>query len=120
MYPPIPILRKKTSEAFLVDNIEIEKGTPLAVSILAIQRDAEKYIEPDVFNPDRLEGNIDLDIERQHLILQSKIALALILWNFDYEIDEKTKYPLKIDAPNGILIPTEKIWVKFSPLITSL
>ncbi|XP_065156216.1 probable cytochrome P450 6a21 [Atheta coriaria] len=120
MYPPIPILRKKTSEAFLVDNIEIEKGTPLAVSILAIQRDAEKYIEPDVFNPDRLEGNIDLDIERQHLILQSKIALALILWNFDYEIDDKTKYPLKIDAPNGILIPTEKIWVKFSPLITSL
>lgn len=55
MHPPVPALNRQCSKDYNIPGTDviIEKGTPVLISTLGLQYDADLFPDPDLFNPDR-------------------------------------------------------------------
>lgn len=58
-YPIVPVLNRKSSRnhKFAGTNMKIEKGTPITIPVLGVQRDSEIYDNPMEFQPERFENS---------------------------------------------------------------
>lgn len=109
LYPPAGFtVRRCVKDATLpVGNIRIEKGTHIFLPLYEIQRDSKYFPDPEVFNPERFDGNITnnaympfskgnrLCIGARFARLQVKTGLAYILRHYTPEttvLGPKIKY----------------------------
>ncbi|KAL3648721.1 hypothetical protein CASFOL_005124 [Castilleja foliolosa] len=103
LYPPAPLTLRETRQPCIVNGYEIEAKTMVFVNIWAINRDPDYWENPTEFLPERFL-NSDIDFIGQDFgfipfgsgrrqcpalalgIAQVEIALANILYSFDWEL----------------------------------
>ncbi|GJQ73208.1 Cyp6a9 [Trypoxylus dichotomus] len=128
MYPIAAILGRVCTEDYRIPStdIVIEKGTSVIFSPWALHRDPEHFPDPEKFDPDRFsaenKGNIvpgtyfpfgdgpRTCIGLRFAMMQMKIALAVLLVDYEFTLNLKTKLPLEIDF-GFILTPKGGIWL---------
>nr|XP_022918003.1 probable cytochrome P450 6a13 [Onthophagus taurus] len=132
-YPPVHVLpRRCTENCVLPNGALIEKGTKVFVSVLGMQRDEEYFPNPEKFDPDRFsEKNKHKIIPYTYLpfgegpriciglrfgVMQTKLAMCLLLKNFKLFPHSSVKYPLQFDSnsvvlsgKDPIILTTEKV-----------
>uniref|UniRef100_A0A336MAD0 CSON014287 protein n=1 Tax=Culicoides sonorensis TaxID=179676 RepID=A0A336MAD0_CULSO len=133
-YPPVPHLIREVTQDYPVEhyNCVLKKGTLLHVPVYAIQHDPEYYPNPEEFNPDRF--NSDETLKRDPItfipfgegpricpgvrfgMIQSKLALALLLKNFQFKLSPKMKLPLTY-VPGSVILTTEGgLWLNLTSI----
>ncbi|KAH8383087.1 hypothetical protein KR009_006667 [Drosophila setifemur] len=102
-YPALPLLNRVCTQDYPVPDSKmvIQKGTPIIISLIGMQRDAEYFPDPIAYRPERfLDENKDYNPLAfmpfgegpRHCIgarmgkLNVKLALAKVLSNFNLEI----------------------------------
>jgi cytochrome P450 len=56
--PPVPLLPRLATGPGTIGGVEVPAGTLLVAGLAAANRDPDVYVEPDVFDPDREEGEL--------------------------------------------------------------
>ncbi|KAK4878619.1 hypothetical protein RN001_011125 [Aquatica leii] len=128
-YPPIAVLNRICTKDYKIPKTKLvlKKGTPVAISVLGIQNDPEYFPEPEKFDPERFAAENKEKLnqfcympfgEGPHMciglrfgFLQMKVALSILLKNYRFSLNEKTKLPLKMNAKSFILSPERSIWL---------
>ncbi|KAH0813543.1 hypothetical protein GEV33_009247 [Tenebrio molitor] len=114
-YPPVPFLNRVCTKDYHVPGTDfiIEKGTKVMIQVLGIQRDPEHYPDPEKFDPERFsEENKKtrhpytflpfgegprICIGLRFGMMQTKVALTILLKNYKFSLGSKTALPLKFD-----------------------
>ncbi|NP_001352492.1 cytochrome P450 6a14-like [Aethina tumida] len=128
-YPPLPMVTRVCVKDYKIPNedIVIEKGTKVVVPIYGIHHDTEYYDEPEKFDPERFspenkakrnpyshipfgEGN-RICIGLRFGVMQSKVGLAVLLKNYKFKLNHKTKFPIVFEPTSFILSAEGDIWV---------
>ncbi|KAK4878673.1 hypothetical protein RN001_011179 [Aquatica leii] len=129
-YPPVALMTRVCTEDYLVDsnrNVVIKKGTKVAVPIYAIHHDEEYYPQHNKFDPERFS---DEGITKRPTfaympfgagprtcagirigLLQIKVALVILLNNFQFEVNAKTQEPLEFQNENFALKVKGGVWL---------
>ncbi|CAD5121143.1 DgyrCDS9678 [Dimorphilus gyrociliatus] len=128
--PPVPFVsRQVTEEKTLSNGQKINVGTPVSLSIFAIQRDEEEWPNPEIFDPDRhlKDSKNKRDpfafvafsagprncIGQNFAMNEMKIVMAVLLKNFRFhKIDgkePKMSFQLILKSLNGINLRIEKL-----------
>ncbi|KAB0791056.1 hypothetical protein PPYR_02856 [Photinus pyralis] len=128
-YPPVPILNRECTKAYKLPNSELvlEKGTPLFIPILGIQRDPVYYPDPSKFDPERFspeqkEGRHPFAwlpfgegprvcIGMRFGLMQTKVALAVMLTDYLFTLNQRTDVPLKMDSKSIITSAKGGVWL---------
>ncbi|KAJ8913637.1 hypothetical protein NQ315_007354 [Exocentrus adspersus] len=113
------------------EDLIIEKGTTVFISVMGAQKDEEYWENPQEFNPDRFnEKNKNNVVQYASMpfgegpracigerfgLMQVKVGLTCLLRKFKVTLDEKTQLPLKISA--GALVPTAKTMIASSSIL---
>ncbi|MDT7539404.1 MAG: hypothetical protein QOI82_2989, partial [Actinomycetota bacterium] len=56
--PPVPLLPRLATRPGTIGGVDVPAGTLLVAGLAAANRDPDVYAEPDVFDPDREEGEL--------------------------------------------------------------
>lgn len=133
MHPPFPSAQRKCTKTYKVPDtdIVIEEGTSLSFSTTGLQYDPKYYDEPKKFKPERYSEAQKAGkgfVEMPNLTfgegprncmgmrlgkLQSKIAIALLLRKFRFELaDEHKNTELKLSPKSFVLFPVNGINLK--------
>ena len=59
LYPPVPGIGRKAIEPCTIGDYEIPKGTSFEIMQWVVHRDPRWFDEPEVFNPDRWENDLE-------------------------------------------------------------
>ncbi|KAF2898967.1 hypothetical protein ILUMI_07203 [Ignelater luminosus] len=128
-YPPLMFLNRKCVDPYRIPgtNIVLEQETPVIIPILGIQRDPEYFPDPEKFDPDRFnEENRNKIIPFSYLpfgegpriciglrfgIMQTKVGLTVLLRNYKFSFNNKTKIPLKMDPFSFSMAVDGDIWL---------
>jgi len=135
-YPIVPILNRESTKnhTFSGTNLTIEKGTPITIPVLGIQRDPEIYDNPMEFRPERFRDSSNGSGNSKGLFympfgdgprncigarmgkLQTKIGLVSLLTKFKFEFVDKSlmRKELEYDATQFILTPKMPVMLKAS------
>ncbi|XP_057655516.1 probable cytochrome P450 6a20 [Diorhabda carinulata] len=135
-HPPAPLLPRVCNKDYKVPNTEviIREGTRVVIPVIAIQNDPDIYPDPEKFDPERFSEENKANrpsvaylpfgegprycIGSRFGLLEVKVALAVILSNFNIELDSKTKIPIQYAYTNGFVLEVDGgIWLKISKLI---
>lgn len=129
MYPPVPILTRVCENDYKIpgENVILEKGTKVLISVYGIHYDEEYYPNPTKFDPERFgEENKKRRHPYAHLpfgegpriciglrfgLMQTKVGLTYLLKNFKFTVNEKTNQPLKMYPRSFVLSPDGGIWL---------
>lgn len=133
LHSPAPTLNRYCCKDYKMPDAEviIEKGTPIAISILAIHNDSEFFPNPKVFDPDRF-----LDQNQRQIMMNFglghhfcvgkplakmfvKAALAQIVLNYDIDVnyDLTGKYLEDVAISRHVTCAYKnKIWLEFRKL----
>lgn len=129
MHPTIESLPRVTTADYAVPNSThvIKKGMLILVPVHAIHHDEEYYPDPEKFDPDRFtEEEIAkrpaytympfgegprICIGLRFAMLQIKIGLVLLLRQYRFRVNAKTKEPIKINPKSPLVVPKNKIWI---------
>ncbi|KAJ6793579.1 cytochrome P450 71A9-like [Iris pallida] len=123
VHPTVPLLvQRETIQHCRVDGYDIPAKTRLLVNTLAIGRDASIWERPEEFDPERFVGT-DIDIRGHDFelipfgagrricpgmgvgILVVELALANLLYSFDWELPEgTTKEDIDMSEAPGITV----------------
>lgn len=129
MHPAVGTLHRIISKDYALPNGGIApKGTYVIVPAVAFHNDAELFPDPLRFDPDRFS---DANKSKRHHfsylafgagprncigirfgMLQTKLGLAMLLKQFQFESCAKTQIPIKIDNVSLLLIPSGGVWLK--------
>lgn len=132
LHPPFTASNRTCTKEYKISdtNIVIEKGTMVMFSALGIQTDPKYYDEPKKFKPERYsEAAANKNFEEMPYLtfsqgprnclgmrlglLQSKIALILLLRKFKFELDDQHKNTeLKMNPKSMALAPINGINLK--------
>ncbi|RZB39764.1 p450 domain containing protein [Asbolus verrucosus] len=128
-YPPIPLLTRKCVKDYKVpgEDLVIEKGTTVAISVLGIHYDEEYYPDPEKFDPERFnEENKSSRHTYAHIpfgegprmcigmrfgLMQSKVGLTALLRKYKFTVNNKTKEPLNMKVRSLVLAVEGEIWL---------
>jgi cytochrome P450 family 6 len=133
-YPPIPAATRKCVKDYQISgtNLTIPKGTTVQLPAFSLHRDPEHYPDPDKFDPERFndenskarnpftflpfaEGPRNC-IGMRFGLMQSKIAIAKIVSNFEILPTEKTPIPMKFLPASPFLTPVGGMWLKLNKI----
>ncbi|XP_061395484.1 cytochrome P450 6d3-like, partial [Musca vetustissima] len=132
-YPDLPFLNRKCTQDFKIpgSNLTIKKDTGIIISLLGLHRDAKYFPNPMEYRPERFaEESKDYDptaympfgegprhcIAQRMEVMNSKVALAKILANFNIEPMPRKEAEFKFNtAPvlvpvNGLNVGLSKRW----------
>ncbi|KAJ3655224.1 hypothetical protein Zmor_014361 [Zophobas morio] len=128
-HPPAPFLNRKCVKEYKVpgEDLVIEKGIGVMISVLGIHYDEEYYPNPTQFNPDHFsdenknsrhnfaylpfgEGPRNCIGMRFGLLL-SKLGLACLIKNYKFSINKKTLEPLRYKKNGRVLAAEGEIWL---------
>ncbi|XP_063930041.1 probable cytochrome P450 6a17 [Zophobas morio] len=128
-YPPLPVLTRKCVKEYKIpdEDIIIEKGTIIAIPVLAIHYDEDYYPVPENFDPERFtEENRSKRHNYAHIpfgegpricigarfgLMQSKVGLTFLLKSYKFKVNRRTVEPLKIKANSFILSAEGEVWL---------
>jgi cytochrome P450 family 6 len=128
-YPAVPLLTRKCVRDYKIpgEDLIIEKGTTILISILGIHYDKEYYSDPEKFDPERFtEENKNSRHHYAHLpfgegprmcigmrfgLMQSKMGLSSLLKNYKFTVNKKTIEPLKMKVKSFIPTAEGEIWL---------
>jgi cytochrome P450 family 6 len=128
-YPPVPFITRDCVEDYKVpdQDIIIEKGTRVVVSIFGIHYDEEYYPNPETFDPERFnEENSRSRHQYAHIpfgegpriciglrfgMMQSKVGLTSLLRKYNFTLNQKTKQPLTFQCNSFILAADGEVWL---------
>ncbi|KAG6452051.1 cytochrome P450 4C1 [Manduca sexta] len=125
LYPSVPFIAREITETFKLDDLEVPKGSEVAVHIYDLHRREDLYSEPLVFRPERfLDGELKHPygfvpfsagprncIGQRFAMIEMKCVLSEICRSFTLQAREKGWRP-KLMA-DMVLRPAEPIYVKF-------
>lgn len=132
-YPSLPMLNRECTTEYRIPGTDVvlEKGTFLLIPILALQRDEKYFPEPMKFIPERFSDRSAIQpmtylpfgegpricIGLRYAKLQSKVALALMLQHYRYELTDPQYYhkELPISPGSAALTPTCGIHLTIRP-----
>ncbi|KAF5285555.1 hypothetical protein FQR65_LT13189 [Abscondita terminalis] len=134
MHPPGIALQRVCTQPFTFPppqgigtgkELKVEVGTPVMIPVYGLHYDPKYFTNPYTFNPDRfLPENKDTIVKGTFLpfgeggrschgqrfaIMQIKVLIVNLLFNFDVKVGDKTKLPLEIDP--RYLVPHAKATV---------
>jgi cytochrome P450 family 6 len=128
-YPPLPLLTRQCVLDYKIpgEDLIIEKGTSIIISILGIHYDKEYYPDPEKFDPERFtEENKKSRHHFAHIpfgegprvcigmrfgLMQSKVGIASLLKQYKFTVSKKTMEPLKF-KPRSLTPAAEgEIWL---------
>ncbi|XP_030746952.1 cytochrome P450 6a22-like [Sitophilus oryzae] len=133
-YPPAPVFLRVCTKRYPIPDTDayIEKGQSVLIPCYGLHRDDRYWHEPDIFDPERFsEKNKDKIVDGTYIpfgagprncigirfaLVQAKIALALFLMNFDFDLSPRTKLPLKMETKGIILSPIGGLWLRVNPI----
>lgn len=124
MYPVLPVLSRRCVQTYTIPGTDkiIEKGVEVFIPVMALQRDAKYYENPNEFNPDRFSdenaaGKDQINkpyypfgdgprncIGMRLGKMNTKVSLVLFLQNYSYELEDKLKNCNMEFDPNNILL----------------
>ncbi|KAI4455252.1 cytochrome p450 [Holotrichia oblita] len=129
LYPTIPLIQRQCTTDYAIRNtdIRLEKGTRVLLPTYALHRDPEYYPDPNKFDPDRFNDEAKskrhpfvylpfgegprVCIGERFGLMQVKIGLAMLLKDYKFVINPKTKLPVEFDK-NGFLLSVKgSIWL---------
>jgi cytochrome P450 family 6 len=128
-YPPVPFLTRECVKDYKIpdENIIIEKGTTVVLSVLGIHYDEEYYPDPEKFDPERFtEENKNLRHHYSHIpfgegprlcigmrfgLMQTKVGLTSLLKKYKFTVNRKTIEPLKMQVNSFVLAVEGEIWL---------
>ncbi|KAK4878094.1 hypothetical protein RN001_010600 [Aquatica leii] len=128
-YPPLPMLNRKCVSNYKVPNcnLTIEKGTNVIIPLCGLHYDPEYFPNPEKFDPERFSSenkkNIipfsympfgegpRLCIGMRFGLMQTLIGLSLLLKNFKFSLNDKTKVPLQMSSLSIVLSVVGDIWL---------
>jgi cytochrome P450 len=140
MHPPLLLTTRVASEdvevkGFNDEKIIIKKDVAIWVPIHSIQRDAEFFPNPDLFNPERFDeehGGVKAFKDRCVLVpfgdgpricsgmrfayVQVKAAMAEVVKRFEISVNNQTPENLKISPTEFMNVMTSKLWLNFKPI----
>jgi cytochrome P450 family 6 len=133
-YPIVPILNRESNRdhQFAGTSFKVEKGTPITIPVLGLQRDPKIYNNPMEFRPERFENSSTGSPNVKGLCympfgdgprncigarmgkLQTKIGLAVILLKFKFEfVDQSMMHKeLEFDPDQFILTPNSTVMIR--------
>ncbi|KAH7515065.1 hypothetical protein FEM48_Zijuj11G0156500 [Ziziphus jujuba var. spinosa] len=92
LHPPVPLLAPRESmDKCILDGYEIPAKTRVVINAFAIGRDPKSWEDPLVYNPERFTD--DQDSKNATI----EIALARLLYHFDWELPPKLLGPHDVD-----------------------
>jgi len=136
-YPPVPILSRECTKTYQIPNSDLvlEKGSSVFLPIMGIQRDPEHYPNPEKFDPERFSPE---NKAKRHAftwlpfgegpraciglrfgVMQTKVALTVLLKNYNFSLNPKTKVPLVLDPKSFILSVKGGIWLTTEKITNS-
>jgi len=104
LLPPITTIFRKTVEKDILGGYTVPAGTPVGISAGALHRLESNWSDPDSFKPERFLEDYDqykfipfsrgpyMCIGVAFSLLESKVALALILRHFRFSLPDGYKY----------------------------
>ncbi|CAL8094820.1 unnamed protein product [Orchesella dallaii] len=119
MYPPGTRLERRAAKEYQIPgtNVTLEKDTIVFVSVLAMHRNPEFYPEPEKFDPERFSPEAKAArnpytylpfgqgprncIGMRFALMEAKVAIAYLVYNFIIEKCESTPVPIKLDETIG-------------------
>ncbi|KAF2882937.1 hypothetical protein ILUMI_23242 [Ignelater luminosus] len=128
-YPPLSVLDRKCTRSYKLPNsdVVIDKGVQVFIPILGIQHDPEYYPDPERFDPERF--NPENTVKRHPYtwlpfgegpracigmrfgLMQTKVALAVLIENYKFSLNSKTPYPMVLETKSFILSPAGGVWL---------
>ncbi|KAF2898215.1 hypothetical protein ILUMI_07962 [Ignelater luminosus] len=133
-YPPAFIIPRICVEDYQVPDtdVTIEKGTRVIIPALAIHRDPEFYPDPEKFDPERFSDENKRNIKPftyvpfgegprmcialRFGLMQTKLGLTVLLKNFKFTLNSRTKVPLVLNPYNIILQAKDGLWMNAEKL----
>lgn len=135
-YPILPILNRESTRehTFSGSNMKIEKGTPVIIPVLGLQRDPEIYENPLEFRPERFKDSSNGNGNGKGLFyipfgdgprncigarmgkLQTKIGLVALLTKFRFELVDQSLLhkEIEFDTTQIILTPKDNVMLRAS------
>lgn len=126
-YPPAPVFLRKCTKSYKIPDSEviIEEGLSVLIPAMALHMDPEYHPDPEIFDPNRFANKLKdyayipfgdgprICIGMRFAMVLAKLALAVILQRFDFELSAKTKLPLEMEKKGIVLAPIGGIWLEF-------
>lgn len=113
-------------------NTVIEKGTLVFIPLHAIQHDPEHYPDPEKFDPNRFKSDETITrdsmkwlpfgggprncIGARFAMMQTRIAVVIMLNNFEFSLGSKSHMPLVLDPKILLLSPKGGVYLRLNPL----
>ncbi|XP_017769418.1 PREDICTED: probable cytochrome P450 6a13 [Nicrophorus vespilloides] len=127
-YPPAPVFLRKCTKSYKIpdSDVIIEEGLSVLIPAMALHMDPEYHPDPEIFDPNRFANKLKdyayipfgdgprICIGMRFAMVLAKLALAVILQRFDFELSAKTKLPLEMEKKGIVLAPIGGIWLEFS------
>ncbi|KAF2882935.1 hypothetical protein ILUMI_23240 [Ignelater luminosus] len=128
-YPPVPVLSRNCTQSYKIPNsdVVIDKDVEVFVPVLGIQHDPDYYPEPERFDPERFSPENKTKrhayswlpfgegprgcIGMRFGLMQIKVALAVLVGNYKFFLNSKTRYPIVLDRQSLILSPLGGVWL---------
>ncbi|XP_054287788.1 probable cytochrome P450 6a13 [Macrosteles quadrilineatus] len=132
MYGSGQILIRTCTKSYRIpeSKVVLEPGTRVVIPTYSFHHDPKYFPEPHIFNPDRFSVQNTKNIRpfvflpfgegprncigRSFGLLQIKIGLATILYNFSVHPSPKQRVPIEIDKRCIVVTPANPIHLKFS------
>ncbi|KAJ3659262.1 hypothetical protein Zmor_010962 [Zophobas morio] len=133
-YPPLPILTRLCTKDYIIPgtDVQLNKGVGVMIPVLGLHSDPEYYPNPDIFDPERFsEENKQsrpsftwlpfgdgprICIGMRFGILQSKVALATFVKNYDIKLNKRTLSPLQFDKRAFVSRAAGGVWLDVTKL----
>lgn len=133
LYPPVPILNRKASQAYRITgtDVVIDAGTDCFLPIVAAQRDARYYPQPDEFDPNRFSDASRADpnfaskpyfpfgdgprycLGMRLARIMTKVSLAMMFEKYSYQLGENMNNRKVLFAPESFfMLPAGDIELK--------
>ncbi|CAG2116253.1 unnamed protein product [Medioppia subpectinata] len=131
LFPPVLILEREASHDITLtgdggadDFIRVFKGDIIQIPVYALHKDPEQFKDPDQFKPERfLSGNIAHHpyahlpfgagprncVAKRLALMEAKLAILYSVYNYRFEISDKTSRPPKRDSNLGLINPKEVV-----------
>ncbi|KAF5284960.1 hypothetical protein FQA39_LY16915 [Lamprigera yunnana] len=134
-YPPLPMLNRICISDYKVPGTDlvIKEGTPVIIPLCGLQHDPEYFPDPEKFDPERFNASNNVNIAPctympfgegprfcigyRFAMIQTKLALATLLRDFQFSLDQNVELPLKLNPISFILSPKDEIWMNVKKLI---
>ncbi|XP_019866203.2 probable cytochrome P450 6a13 [Aethina tumida] len=131
LYPPLPSLNRLCTKEYHVPGTDVilEKGTKIHIPVIALHLDEDYFPNPKQFDPERFtESRVGSVVPYTFLPfgdgprncigerfgkMQTKVGLTVMIKNYKFTLNPKTKVPLVMDTRSFIPTTLGGMWMDY-------